>query len=264
MLKYLFAFLLLGIAPGALAQTLSAAEIMKKVDDRYTGDTQSSTSVLTLIDKKDRQRTRELKMFALDTKDVEKSIIYFLSPSDVEGTAYMSFDWEDENKEDDSWLYLPALKKVRRVASTDESGSFMGSDFSYSDINGQDYEDHNYEMVNESEQVDGHDCWVIKSLPKNKSIIEKTGYTQSINWIRKDLFMVVQSKIELERGNRTKYFSASDLEKIDNIWTAKTLQMITTRNDKKEHASVIKFDNIVYNQKVDESMFDTDAMQRGI
>lgn len=245
-------------------EKLDAREIMRRVDERYTGDTQSSVSTLSLIDKKGRERTRELQMFSMDKPDVEKSIVYFLAPADVKGTAYMSFDWEAESREDDSWLYLPALQQVKRVASSDESGAFMGSDFSYADINGMDFEDFEYIMVKESDLVNGQDCWVIESRPKNDKIIEKTGYTSAQSWVRKDIFMVVQGKIEVKKGNKTKYFSATDLELINDIWTAKTLQMITTRNGKKEHASVFKFADVVYNQQVDESRFDTQAMQRGI
>jgi hypothetical protein len=245
-----------------IAQT--ASEIMKLSDDRYTGDSQISESVLTMVDDKGNQRVRNLKGFNLEKEDVDKSLIFFLSPSDVEGTAYLTYEWEDENREDDSWLYLPAMEKIRRVASSNESGSFMGSDFSYADINGLDYEDFNYELVKESEEVEGHDCWVIKSLPKDETIVKKTGYTSSQSWVRKDNYMVVKSIIEVKKGKRTKYFAAKDIEQIQGVWTAQTLQMVTTRHGKKEHASVIKFSNIVYNEAVDESMLDTQAMQRGL
>lgn len=259
------ALLLLSLTTTAIAEkTSDAADIMLQVDQRDTGRTQIADSTLILIDKKDRQRTRNLMMYSLETDDVEKSLIYFSSPSDVKGTAYMSFDWSDPTKEDDSWLYLPALQKIKRVASSEESGAFMGSDFSYADINGTDYDDYSYEMINESAPVDGHDCWVIRSTPKNQHVVDKTGYTGSTSWVRKDLYMVIQGKIDVERGKRTKYFSATEIEKINNIWTAKKLQMITTRNGKKEHASVFQFGDVVYNQQVDENLFTTQAMQRGM
>ncbi len=253
-----------GLSGLSYGQDLSASEIMKKVDDRYTGDTRTSESVLVLIDNKGRQRVRDLTLFGIEKPEVEKSIIYFRSPSDVEGTAYMSFDWEDESKEDDSWLYLPALQRVTRVAASDESGAFMGSDFSYTDINGTDYEDFNYAMEKESEMVDGHDCWVIASTPKSEKIVDKTGYTSAMSWVRKDNFVMVKGIINVKKGKRVKYFSATDLEEIQGVWTAKTLQMITTRRGEKEHASLFKINNIKYNENVDESMFDTQAMQRGI
>ncbi len=243
---------------------LSASDIMLKVDERYTGDTTTSDATLVLIDKRDRQRVRELTLFGIENDKVEKSIIYFRSPSDVKNTAYMSFDWKDKDKEDDSWLFLPALQKVRRVAASDESGAFMGSDFSYADINGLDYEDFEYTMVKPSEMVDGHDCWVIKSTAKNDKVVKETGYTESTSWVRKDAYLTVKSVINVKRGKRTKYFVANDIEKIDGIWTAQTLQMVSTKNGKKEHSSVFKIRNVKYNQDVDEKMFDTDAMQRGL
>lgn len=243
---------------------LSADEIMKASDDRYTGDTSISESVLTLIDKRDRQRVRDLKLFSIEKDDVEKSMIFFMSPSDVAGTAYLSFDWEEESKEDDSWLYLPALQKVKRVAASDESGAFMGSDFSYADINGLDYEDFDYSLLKESEIVDGIDCWVIESTPKSDDVLDKTGYNSAQTWVRKDNYMQIKSIIQVEKGKKTKYFSASDIKEVQGVWTAHTLQMVTTRNNKKEHASVLKFNNVRYNEDVQEDMFDTQAMQRGI
>ena len=116
------------------AFSLTAFEIMSKVDARYTGESAVSTTRMILIDKKDRKRTREIEIFSKDYADVDKSISFFKSPGDVKGTAYMSFNWETPSKEDDSWLYLPALQKVNRIASSDRSGSFMGSDFTYTDI----------------------------------------------------------------------------------------------------------------------------------
>jgi hypothetical protein len=243
---------------------LTAAEVMKLNDDRYTGDTQISESTLTLIDKKNRERVRDLKLFGIDKTDIEKSLIFFESPSDVAGTAYMSFDWEDETKEDDSWLYLPALQSIKRVAASEESGAFMGSDFSYTDINGQDYEDFNYEMVKESEVIDGVDCWVIKSIPKNEKIIKKTGYLESTSWIRKSDYLLLRSIIQVKKRKLVKYFSASDIQEIQGIMTPLKLQMVTTRNGKKEHSSVFKITKIRYNEDVSESMFDTQAMQRGL
>lgn len=248
----------------ANAESLDAYTIMKKVDEREEGDTRSSQATLILIDKQDRQRVREISMFAFEHDDVEKTLMVFRSPSDVAGTSYMSWDWVDENKEDDSWLYLPALQKIRRVASSDESGSFMGSDFSYADINGLELNDFSYTLDKESELVDGHDCWVITSTPKHEEAIDETGYTSATSWIRKDAYMTVKAVINVKKGKRVKYFSVKDIEQIDGIWTAHTLQMVTTKKDAKEHASVLKIQDVVYNKGVDESMFDTAAMQRGL
>jgi hypothetical protein len=261
------AFLILSTvlaSPLALTQSLTADEIMKRVDERYTGDTTKSSAVLNIIDKKNQTRVRNLKLFGLEKDDYEKSLIFFMSPAEVEGTAYMTFDWENKEKEDDSWLYLPAMQMIKRVAASEESGKFMGSDFSYADINGLDIEDFHYEIVNDSELVDGQDCWVIQSTPIDRRIIKKTGYTSIKSWIRKDIYMTVKSIINVKQANRVKYFAAKDIENIQGVWTAKTLQMVTTRNEKRVNSSVLKISDVLYNDSVDEAMFDTQAMQRGI
>lgn len=264
LLKLSGLILLCSVAFYAQAEKLDAYSIMKKVDERDEGQTRSSQATLILLDKQDRQRVREISILAFEKDDVEKNLMVFRSPSDVAGTSYMSWDWVDEEKEDDSWLYMPALKKIRRVASSDESGSFMGSDFSYADINGLELNDFEYKIEKESEEVDGHDCWVINTLPKHKEAIDETGYTSATSWVRKDAFMIVKGIINVKKGKRVKYFSVKDIEKIDGIWTAHTLQMITTKNDQKEHASVLKIVDVVYNKDVDENLFDTAAMQRGL
>ncbi len=247
-------------------EALSARQIVEKADARYTGDSSRADAQLILIDRRGRERVRDLRMYTLDQGDVEKSIIFFMSPTDVAGTAYMNYDYDDD-RDDDSWLYLPALNQVRRVASGDRSGSFMGSDFTYSDINGVTIDWYDYEMLDENTSVDGADAWLIKSTPKQEyadRVARETGYEKSHLWIRKDNLVQVQAKIWVTRGNRIKYFSARELKEIDGIWTAMRLQMVTTRNDEREHSSVFQFSNMVYNEDTDESLFTTQAMERGI
>jgi hypothetical protein len=255
--------LLVGVST-ACANDMDAYAVMKKVDSRYTGDNAKSDVVLALIDTKGRQRLRNLDMNRIEDSKATRTLIFFRSPSDVKGTAYMSFDWQNLQQQDDTWLFLPALQKITRLAASDESGSFMGSDFSYADINGLDLEDFEYEFVNGSETVDGHDCWVIKSQPKNARVIAETGYTGYTTWVRKDIFMPIKSIIQVKKGKKTKYYSARDIENIDGIWTAKTRQMVTTKNNKKQHSSVFKVNAIKYNTDIDENIFNTRAMQRGI
>lgn len=258
---------LLASAPfAALADTLSAREIAEKSDQRYTGDSSRADAQLILIDRKDRERVRDIRLYTLENEAVEKSISFFVSPTDVAGTTYMNFDYTDE-RDDDSWLYLPALKQVRRVAAGDKSGSFMGSDFTYSDINGINTDWYDYTLLEDNAMVDGHATWKIESTPKPEfkdKVSSETGYVKSHLWIRKDNFVQVQGQIWTERQGRIKYFSAQQVELIDGIWTPLRLQMVSVRNDKKEHASVFQFSNYVYNEHTDDAIFTTQSMQRGL
>ncbi len=259
--------LITGLATGpAFANSLSAAAIVEKMDSRYTGDSSSALAQLILIDRRHRERVRDIQLYSMETPEVEKTVSFFLAPTDVAGTAYMNFDYSAA-RDDDSWLYLPALKQVRRVAAGDRSGAFMGSDFTYSDINGVNIDWYNYKILDDKARVDDAETWLIESTPKPEfadRVARETGYEKSHLWIRKDNFVQVQGKIWVTRGKRIKYFSAQQLEKIDDIWTPMRLQMITTRNGEREHASVFQFRNVVYNQHADESLFSTQAMQRGL
>jgi len=243
---------------------LTAFEIMSKVDARYTGESSISSTRMILVDKKERKRVREIEIFSKEFSDVDKSVSYFKRPGDVKGTSYMSYNWNSPSKEDDSWLYLPALQKVNRIASSDRSGSFMGSDFTYTDIDGFELGDYTYELRKQSDLVDGKDCWVIELTPKNKKVIDKTGYLKSVQWIRKDIFIPVKGRILVKKGKKIKLFSAKNITKINGIWTAKTLQMITTKNKKLIHKSIFQLKKIKYNSDVGDEIFSIEAMQRGL
>ncbi|MDO6569315.1 outer membrane lipoprotein-sorting protein [Gilvimarinus sp. 2_MG-2023] len=270
MSRYTACLLMLTLSTGAMATasaaTMTAREIAVKSDTRYTGDSSRADAQLILIDRKGRERVRDIRTYTLDNAEMEKSISFFVSPTDVAGTTYMNYDYED-GRDDDSWLYLPALKQVRRVAAGDKSGSFMGSDFTYSDINGVNTDWYNYTMLDANAEVDGVPVWKIESTPKPEfadKVEGETGYIKSHLWIRKDNFVQVQGQIWTERKGWVKFFSAQQLEEIDGIWTPLRLQMISVRNNEKEHASVFQFSNYVYNQHTDEELFTTQSMQRGI
>ncbi len=245
----------------------TAREVVEKWDTREDGDTVKSDTLMVLINKANSKRVRTIKNIRKDYGQDSKGIIFFLSPPDVRNTAYMSFDWDDASKEDDSWLYLPALQKVKRVAAGDKSGSFMGSDFTYSDINGIEIEDWDYTFAKENGTWDGQEVWIVQGLPKpeaKEKVLEETGYLKSLMWIRKDNFMLVKGKYWVKQGRKIKYFKAEEIKKVDDIWTAHTLTMVTTVKGKVEHSSVLKFSNVTYNVVVGDDSFTTRRMETGL
>ena len=125
----IFAILLVTFfsAPCLSADDQEARAIMEKVDARDDGDNQVSEMEMVLIDKRGKERLRKIQTFSKDKGEDTHRLMFFLHPADVKDTAFLTFDYDDPNKDDDQWLYLPALKKTKRIASTDKSGSFMGS-----------------------------------------------------------------------------------------------------------------------------------------
>ena len=132
-------------------------------------------------------------------------MMFFLSPADVKDTGFLTYDYDEADRDDDQWLYLPALKKTKRIASSDKSGSFMGSDFSYADMTERPLEKYEYQIVKEDAELDGHPVWIIQSTPVDDDEIDETGYTKSIQFVRKDNYVVVQAKIWVKKGKRNKY-----------------------------------------------------------
>lgn len=264
---FLVLSLLTTVSPCAFATELTPLEIVRSVRDRYDGDTVTSNMTMILIDKRNNKRVRKMKSLRKDDGTVKKTITFFLSPANVKNTTFLSFDWESDAKDDDNWLYLPALRKVKRISAGNKKDPFMGSDFSYADMNSLNVEDWSYQFVKKSEIVAGHDCWVISAIPipsKKKKVLNETGYLKRQSWIRKDIFIVIKGKIWVKKDNKVKYFTAKNIEKIKGIWTAKTLTMVTTKRKRKEHATVILFDNFKYNKELSNHTFTTQRMERGL
>lgn len=260
-------FCLFGFPHLIIAEDLTAYDIMKKVENRDDGETSISDMTMILIDKRKTQRIRKMKAFRKDYGKDTKSINFFLSPADVRNTSFLSYDWDDDNKEDDNWLYLPALRKVKRISSGNKKDAFMGSDFSYADMNGLKLSEWTFKFLRKNIAVNGYDCWVIQALPKKalrNKVINETGYLKSISWVRKDIFFTVKSKLYVKKKKRIKYFKAEKLEIIQGLWTAKQLSMTTTRGKRMEHKTILLFDKFIFNKGIDDSFFTTQRMERGL
>src|SRR5262245_33568730 len=177
--------------PPALAAEPSAKEIMEKVTVTRKLDGSEAVVKMTVTDDKKQSRERDITMATklYDGGKTEKRIYRFLSPADVQGTSVLVFDYE--SKADDVWIYLPALRKTRRVVSSQKSQSFMGSEFSYGDLNIPAIDDFDYAM-SKQEPFGGEACFVIDVVPKSKEIAEAEGYSKKTYWISKEKFAVIR------------------------------------------------------------------------
>lgn len=255
--------LLLGLlSPLVLMAGMSVDAIVTKVDTRDDGDNGVGTMKMILIDKNKNQRVRDMKKYSKDFGEDIYSAIFFLSPSDVKNTAFLTYDYDDGAKDDDQWLYLPALKKSKRIASSDKSSSFMGSDFSYSDMTSRDIKDYNYKLVKES-KVGSQKVWIIESIPKTQEVIDETGYTKSYIFVNQDNFVVVRALHYLVDGKR-KYMDVKKLEKIDGIWVATEIEMKTKKGKQTLHTTILQFNDVKFNQDLSEKFFTVRQIEKGL
>lgn len=266
-LPLLFLAGLLALVATAEAQEMTARAVMEKVDARDDGDRSTADMTMVLIDRHGKQRSRSIRSFSLDKGDDTYSLMFFLTPADVAGTGFLTYDYKEAARDDDQWLYLPALKKTKRIAASDKSGSFMGSDFTYADMTRRRLDDYTYTFNKEQAEATVYDqkTWVIDSLPRNPQVIEETGYARSILFVRQDNFMVVRAIHFVDKGGELKYFDVKKMARIDNIWTSLEIHMTRKKGRDTIHQTILTLDDVRYNQKtVDESLFTIRSLEKGL
>ncbi len=171
----------------ALSDEEKGLQIMQEVDRRDTGFGDSSADVqMILRNRHGDESVRKLKMKTLEViGDGDKTLSIFSSPRDVKGTAFLSFT--HALKPDDQWLYLPALKRVKRISSSNKSGPFLGSEYAFEDLTSFEVPKYQYKYLRD-EVFDGIDCYVIESYPQ----YEHSGYTRQVAWIDKERHIVLK------------------------------------------------------------------------
>ncbi len=250
------------ISAPSMASSLTADEIAQKVDERDDGDNVSSILEMVLIDKHGNQRIRSMQKFEKDFGKDTYSVIFFLAPKDVKDTAFLTFDYADSGRDDDQWLYLPALRQTKRIVSSDKSSSFMGSDFSYADMTSRSVDDYTYKIAKESE-VRGHKVWIMETKPKTQDTIDETGYTKSYMFVRQDNFVVVRAIHFLTDGKR-KYMDVKQLQQIDGIWVATEIEMKTKKDKMTLHSTLLRLSDIQFNQNLKDSFFTVRRIEKGL
>ncbi|MBW1804640.1 MAG: outer membrane lipoprotein-sorting protein [Deltaproteobacteria bacterium] len=255
--------MLIALPPWVKADDPEARKIMEKVDARDDGDNQVSDMVMILIDKNGNKRIRKIKSFGKDKGDDTLRLMFFLEPADVKDTAFLTYDYDDADRDDDQWLYLPALRKTKRIATSDRSGSFMGSDFSYADMTKRELDNYDYKLLKEGKVGDAA-VWLIQSVPRSKRVIDQYGYTKSVSFVRKDNFVVIRAVNWVKVGKRLKYMNVKKLELIDGIWVPTEIHMTTKKAKRTLHKSIFQFNNVKFNQGLKEDYFSVRQMEKGL
>ncbi|MBP3717868.1 MAG: outer membrane lipoprotein-sorting protein [Paludibacteraceae bacterium] len=249
-------FLLLGVATGG-AQSLSGFDVAEKVHNRLDGDSRYCEMKLTLINKNGSKRVRELKSYSKDYGQDRKTIMFFMYPGDVKGTGFLTWDYDQTNKDDDKWLYLPAMKKSRRISgSSSKTDYFMGTDFTYDDMGRRNLDEDTHTLLRE-EPLDGHKCWVLQSIPKKAGDI----YAKRISWIRQDCLIPVKVEFYDKLGKLHRQLIADDIKKIDGYWTIGHMNM---KNVQTKHETDLLFNGYKYDKPTSDHIFTILQLEKGL
>jgi len=235
---------------------LTGLQIIKNVYNRDTGKDSQGNLTMTLINSRGSKRIREIKQFTKDFGKVEKKIMFFLSPADVRNTSFASWSYDKEGKDDDQWIYLPALKKVKRISSDSKSDYFMGSDFTYDDLGDRKPEEDEHKLL-KTEKFKNEDCYVVESKPKDKDYM----YSRTVTWIIKDKWIGLKKEFYDEDGELLKILEIKKYEKINGIWLITDSLM---RNVQKKHSTHMQLTDVKVNSGIPARQFTERMMKRGI
>ncbi|MCP4131475.1 MAG: outer membrane lipoprotein-sorting protein [bacterium] len=206
---------------------------MKKQKKLHKVKNEQVQEKVILVDKRGSKETRIMKRYGRDYGNSSKFLIVFLKPNSIKGTALLT--WERKNKKNDQWIYLPAAKKLQRIASGSKKSYFMGTDFTYEDMEPETISNYYYTII-KSEKIKGKDCWVIEAAPKpGKKRL--SSYSKRLLWVMKNNYFTVKIKFFDRRKTLVKTQTNYNIHKVrGTVWRAKKAIM---NNHKRKHKTVM-------------------------
>ena len=211
--------------------------------------------LMTLMNKHGQKSIRKIRVRTLEVKnDGDKTLTIFDNPKDVKGTAFLTFS--HKKGDDDQWLYLPALKRVKRISSRNKSGSFMGSEFAYEDISSQEVEKYTYKWIRD-EKYGGRECFVIERYPVDK---KNSGYTQQVNWIDKLEYRPWKIEYYDRKKSLLKTLTFNGYQKyLDKYWRADKMNMVNHQNGK---STELEWSNYKFRAGLKDRDFNKNSLKR--
>ena len=238
------------------AQQEDAGQIMNKSRELTMTSSLSATISLSITEKNGSVRNRTISMTSKSFPEgVEKRFIKFLDPADVRGTAMLIYD--NKSSADEMWIYLPALKKTRRIVSSEKGKNFMSSEFSNADMSSPSLSD----FTNKHTGLSGKDNqWVIESIPLSSEIADEYGYSRKITWFSMDKCQVL--KMEFYNFDN-ELFKIIEVKSIHSLPEGKyIIREMTANNVLTGRKSAITFTKISDNPKIDDSFFSIQNLER--
>jgi len=238
------------------AQDLSGLEVIQKVYDRPTGNDMTGNLIMTIENSRGNQRVRKIKQFVKTVKNGEKKIMYFLSPADVKNTSFMTWSYDDASKSDDQWIYLPALKKVKRISSDSKGDYFMGSDFTYDDLGDRHPMDDTHTILRE-EVLEGKETIVIESVSKDEEYM----YARTVTWVVKDSWIGLKKEFYDEDDELLKILTVENQQSFKDVIILTKVKM---KNVQRNQFTIMEFSDVQIDTGIPNNKFTERMMKRGI
>jgi hypothetical protein len=256
-MRKLIATLLIFITFSVAAETdeEKGLAIAIEADKRDTGWIDSTSDLqMILRNAQGQESKRKIRLKALEVDgDGDKSLSIFDTPKDVKGTAFLSFT--HATTPDDQWLYLPALKRVKRISSTNKSGPFMGSEFAFEDLSSQEVEKYTYKWLRD-EELDSKQTFVVERYPEYKH----SGYTRTVVWMDKEIYMPLKVEFYDRKDALLKTLTFQDYKQyIDKFWRPDSQEMI---NHQSKKSTSLIWNNYQFTTGLTDRDFDKNSLKR--
>jgi len=230
--------------------------IVREADNRDNGFQDFTANMLmTLRNRNGQESTRQIRMNVLEVEDDgDKSLTIFDTPKDVKGTAFLTFSHKIDD--DDQWLFLPALKRVKRISSSNKSGSFMGSEFSYEDFSGQEVEKYEYRWIRD-EVNDNKECFIVEYYPIDK---KNSGYSRQVVWIDKKDYLTMKVEFYDKKDSHFKTLTLRSYKQyLNKYWRPDEYIMINHQNGK---STTLNFSDYKFSVGLNDNDFNKNALKR--
>lgn len=212
----------------------------------YAGDDMRARVSMTLINPQGKRREREMTMLRKDLGPGgdQRYLVFFHSPADVRGMTFMV--WKQPARQDDRWIFLPAIKLVRRIAADDARSSFVGSDFTYEDVSGREVGDERHQLLR-TEELGGRPCFVLESRPTGSA-----DYARRVSWIDQERWLPLKEEYFDARDEKVREFAADEVQQVGGHWA---VTRRTMRNLQTGHRTEVIFSDLAFDVGLGEDLF---------
>jgi outer membrane lipoprotein-sorting protein len=233
---------------------LGADEIVARVNERLAGRSVSRKIGMTLTSRSGKAIQRKVGSFRKYDGDDMRSVIYFLSPQSVRGSSFLVYDYVDPSQADDQWIYLPAVRRARRIASSDRGDYFMGTDFTNNDVKQEtDLSATDYHWrLDGTDTIDTSECLILEGKPVDTETAKDLGYSRVRMCVAKQHWIPLRGEYWDLRNNPLKTIHISDIRQVDNIWTPHRIE--AERKDD-GHRTALEISDVDYETDLNDLLF---------
>ncbi|MBI2569968.1 MAG: outer membrane lipoprotein-sorting protein [Candidatus Schekmanbacteria bacterium] len=242
----------------SLAEELTPKELMRRVNRANRTNDARRELTMTLVSNKGSERKRKVVTWRKKlSEELDKTLVRFLSPGDIAGTGLLTI--EKEGMDDDQWLYLPALKKTRRISAADRTDSFMGTDFTYEDMSPLKLEEYDYKDKG-TEKIEEVVCRVIEMIPSTDKRRREGGYARTVSWV--DPRQLVARRVDFYdlQNVLSKTLTLAKINKHGDVYMADQMEMTTLKTG---HVTTLLYEKTELDVGLEDDLFTERELMRG-